>query len=1343
MQLTKRYVPAVLDRQINAESDDAFGHRHFSQMLRGIIESEANVPPFSIGLLGDWGCGKSSIKSMYESDLRNDTSKAADGRTRATRVKSVTFNAWRFGGEDIKRALLRHVYLELGGSHEALNDALFRQVQDEKANPKSFREIAREFYDRWIFGLMILGFLYALVFFFFLALRFLGVDNGWPQALFGTASLVAPVFLFKPIFESDQRQSRYRKAISTEEPISSAERFEDLLIRQIKEFVRSKGKRCNRLVVFVDDLDRLSADEMISGLDAIRTFMEIPASSLPDNFGIVFVISCDESRVADALAKRHKTDSDLPATVFNQADARRYLDRIFQFRLEIPPFPKRDMRQFAEKAIRKALPELGDRLEANEKSLETLIDRMIHVGVSTPRQALQIVNAFVQSWWIAERRENDAKGNDREGGLHPGAVTNHPMSLAVLSTIRVDFPEFYADLQRSPDLVRHFTDVFVGQDNIESKPQPIQRLLEVYTTGEGNLRSLHAPLRQFMASLRGLRWPNSLRPLLFLSQDPVSRKFGDRAPAIYQAFISGDHVGVLAELGRQHDDKPLAKGNIRFLGDLWEQVDQESEIRRNNAANVLAELAPRFPADSAHLLLSPLARRLAQSRDLRNRLGIENIVQTLVPANLDDRKGVAQCLVDDLLKLDGNIEFALQTGELPSLDEAMSIVANAVEMVLDVRRDVAFTELHDRRLYDWLLIRRVSVDDKEVSLPFPRLVAWMEKHESWLLPFLGIEYTDQIVNDLSDRTNSIDTSAAIRQCDTIFSEAVETGEESRQAIWPQLATLIAAESGDVVEFARSFIGRHCSKANDQAIVGHIVAYSQRITVAVSELTEDDMALNISDAVRHLSTFIETNLDRVTPEVVEPLQTLIVDLASAGFDSPSIELLDVLKETFPSVASFAVQSWQETVLDQTLPGPCRVWLARNMASFDDDVATNLISNLDAVRTDTNIAREGADNYLEFVKAATPESLGSPEMSKHAKGLFGQIQQQHANESYVYSMFRSVPTLLPYVDDATTGTLLHTLFANTQNRPELFGWLCHWMSGHWPQTTAQTGNYKPNSIFDQAKSFTTNHAPTKWSYGVVQTMSDMAAKGIGGDAGAVLSACISIFPHHPVESLKIFRSHSAAPSVAEVAAVLDSFPPDNASHLADLFAVVSERFAEKERRSMSLEILSRDSVTHDGTPDYFLHSWIHVSQELDEDLLEMLLLDESLNDEQRKRVWMQIEQVHTTVGRGLFLSVIPAIAKFEAMPQTMDEVADFSDSISTLFPSADDRLELGKSLVAAFRFSASLQFKKRLAKWLHELDVDSVLKGAKFSEDDLAVLEPYFKKSKQYKQLVRETKKATSD
>ena len=163
-----------------------------------------------------------------------------------------------------------------------------------------------------------------------------------------------------------QTPALFQPRTSISFPSRTAEEYEKLLFLQIAEFLRGTHKSVERIVIFVDDLDRLSAAEMVRGLDAIRSFIELPLGELEKPIGVVFVISCDENRAAEALhSKLYLYGSEgLPGTVFSKTDARRYLDRLFQFRLEIPRFPKQDMRIFA----RNKLEALDGGVEALEAS---------------------------------------------------------------------------------------------------------------------------------------------------------------------------------------------------------------------------------------------------------------------------------------------------------------------------------------------------------------------------------------------------------------------------------------------------------------------------------------------------------------------------------------------------------------------------------------------------------------------------------------------------------------------------------------------------------------------------------------------------------------------------------------------------------------------------------------------------------------------------------------------------------------------------------------------------------------------------------------------------------------
>jgi hypothetical protein len=172
--------------------------------------------------------------------------------------------------------------------------------------------------------------------------------------------------------------------------------------------------------------------------------MDIP-KEVPEGPGMVFVISCDEERVASALAdrRRQQENPEAPGAIFSRDDARRFLDRIFQFRLEIPPLPKRDMRSYAKKRLVENLPDVAENLQERSVDLDVLIDRMMHPGVGSPRDAIHILNAFAHTWWLAQRREREA-GTERPGGLQEGAVADHPLTLAALCVLQVDFPDFYA-----------------------------------------------------------------------------------------------------------------------------------------------------------------------------------------------------------------------------------------------------------------------------------------------------------------------------------------------------------------------------------------------------------------------------------------------------------------------------------------------------------------------------------------------------------------------------------------------------------------------------------------------------------------------------------------------------------------------------------------------------------------------------------------------------------------------------------------------------------------------------------------------------------------------------------
>ena len=52
-------IPLLLDKPLNSSDADQFGHEHYAEALFDLITNQNLRMPYNIGLLGQWGVGKS------------------------------------------------------------------------------------------------------------------------------------------------------------------------------------------------------------------------------------------------------------------------------------------------------------------------------------------------------------------------------------------------------------------------------------------------------------------------------------------------------------------------------------------------------------------------------------------------------------------------------------------------------------------------------------------------------------------------------------------------------------------------------------------------------------------------------------------------------------------------------------------------------------------------------------------------------------------------------------------------------------------------------------------------------------------------------------------------------------------------------------------------------------------------------------------------------------------------------------------------------------------------------------------------------------------------------------
>lgn len=1353
MSASPRIMPATLDREISSADQDAFGHRHFAQGLQSLIESDQLTPPFSIGLLGGWGTGKSSIKELYTRDLADDAVKT-HGKHRKDRYHCITFNAWRFGGhdQDIKRALLRHVFLELGGKEDQLYDKLFRQTSETTQRPKGWWQVTLETLRAWALPIPALMAAMALLFtIYYFVLMLFNIQSDLLKSVVFLCVTGAYTYLLKHV--KPPAVAPATPITRVELPNTTSEQYEDLLLEQVRCYKSGEcksldgrtGKTCERLVVFVDDLDRLSAEEMVLGLDAVRTFMEIPAARLPTGLGLVFVISCDEAKVADALA-RGRRNSDLPGTVVTHNDARRYLDRIFQFRLEIPPPPRHDMRQFARSHLEK-LPSIIADLEAQNIPPATVIDRMIHVGVQDPRNALQIINAFAQAWWLAGKREAEGLGSNRAGGLHEGAVTSHPVSLGALCAMKVSFPDFYRDLQDDPAFLQRFTDVVIrGHKLSDQSLQTQDRLKERYFKEIGEefvLKADHRPLRQFIASLIGLRWPPSLQSLLLLSEDHITRRLGAKIAPIYGDFVSGNTQGVLEGLARHNDTAPLHEDEARALYQMLEDLRHELPELRARASRVIADLVDRLPEPPAYQLISMLCREMADSLDLRSQLGLDKISKILQAAAKLDQRAIASRLVDDLLTGSSPVRLLRETMEAPSLDEAVEMVRSAVPMILTVRKSYGLEPQADEQLCNWLLERTVAVGTKSTQLAFGELEQWLDKSDEQLVTDLGLNYINALADELEKKqAPQFEAAAGVGKARKILHRMMAQGTESRELLWAPLARYVSLYEETAICMAWEVVVENHRYASDDDVCQFFGNFVERLSRAYSD---EHSTLNDVAAATALLALTRERVEALDAESVEAAADLADLWGKSDFlPEQACALLSELRRNDETDFMRVVSGWAPKLLVD-LPDPCVSLIATQFSDLPTETKSAVASSLSALLISEPIADSTLKRFKTF-SASAPESIwDSDPLQSFLNSLMQHVAAQVSAGPYLKSVLPETVHLLHHATPSTFGSYLQQLVVNGKGYPDHYSWLHFELAEYWPDESNGLTGYDPQIIFDEASAFADSY-PSSTGLGILQSMRRMIEQGLveGGERNKLIAATCSAWSANPLNAVDIFERGYTEVTPGQAANLVAAIDWANEEHLGVLqkaWKAIAANKAGPQGKDTMVAILQKGPLGSAANPDLAVRIWAEAHADSGQRLINQLLTDNDLDDGLRRRLWAYSMTHARDFGPEFFLEAIPQVCALSSIDETVKAIFDDSHGILDVVNTKELQADLANRIMSQFTCATSNTTKGRIAELCNQMIGKEALKGFKpaaLHKDEYEILIGHFgaRPMKRFEKLLAE-------
>ncbi len=351
------------DKPIEQPEDDLLGYASFAENLAQGIKGYRGTDSLVIGLHGEWGSGKSSVLNMVkeyiavEQKPQDDQTKKKDEATKATlrekiynalpwakarqarakktdrkdtqqeglkqqRIITMDFNPWWFSGQD---NLVREFFIQM---QAVLAEERKRQLKEQGwhsdsngINDDDFGKLIRAigaFVD--------------------------GVSGG--SGLFsGVASMLSEAF--------DLEGSKNLQSIKT----------------KIKKILTKSGLR---ILIFVDDIDRLMPDELHQLFTVIKGLADFP--------NVTYLLALDREVVSQALGEgKGISGSD-------------YLDKIIQVSISLPPIDIDALGEFLAKNLKVALPEFDSGLYRSK------LDNLYKVGLvrfmNKPRDMVRLVNAF-------------------------------------------------------------------------------------------------------------------------------------------------------------------------------------------------------------------------------------------------------------------------------------------------------------------------------------------------------------------------------------------------------------------------------------------------------------------------------------------------------------------------------------------------------------------------------------------------------------------------------------------------------------------------------------------------------------------------------------------------------------------------------------------------------------------------------------------------------------------------------------------------------------------------------------------------------------------------------------
>jgi len=371
-----------------------FGHLGLVDNIRNIVSTCPT--PFTIGLFGKWGTGKTTILGTLKDEFHS------------SEIAVVSIDAWKHEGDALRRTFLQDTITQLQerqGKKQYLDE-------DVKLSENLRIPISRTFHSaiKVDYSLLrpLLIFL-ALLIGVGILINFLSPTNlgTYVSTVLGGSFVIGILLWF------------LQQSVTTETQTRVTDRFQDPQEFETEFKTIIKNVTAEKLLIIIDNLDRVSCDKAIELLSTIKTFLEQDKT--------IFLIACDAEAIKTHLETSHGLNSDrsVGSTVF---DGDEYLRKFFNGYLVIPEFIDTELYSYTEDLLDESNLHAPDRQDVAYVITKAFRDN--------PRQIKQFINTLISHLLLAEHREASQE-------LPRGTITKNVAYLAKDLIIRLQFSEYY------------------------------------------------------------------------------------------------------------------------------------------------------------------------------------------------------------------------------------------------------------------------------------------------------------------------------------------------------------------------------------------------------------------------------------------------------------------------------------------------------------------------------------------------------------------------------------------------------------------------------------------------------------------------------------------------------------------------------------------------------------------------------------------------------------------------------------------------------------------------------------------------------------------------------------